>query len=452
MLLLYNENKYKLSYCNCVNLDMKYLISIVLISLSFSKLSLDLIASGFEQPLYVAVAPNNNNKLFIVEQEGYIRSIDLSNNSLETIFLDITDRVHKPLFPGDEMGFLGLVFDPNYSQNKLIYINYNDKDENTIVSRIKLIESENFEEEILLKFQQPYSNHNGGHMTFGPDGYLYISVGDGGSSGDPDNRAQDLSNIFGKILRIDVSLIDKKYQIPIDNPFTLTSNYVTEIIRKNNLIPDVIYDEFGMPMVVVKETIPNPEIWVYGLRNVWRFSFDRLTGDMYLGDVGQNSWEEINFIPRYSKGGINFGWNFMEASSCFRDDVNCEKLTLNLKLPIFEYPNDAKYVRTLLGLKQKNRKNLHGCSVTGGYVYRGSAIPELYGKYIFGDYCTGKVWSFKYKFQKVTEFEDHTDELHSSINKKNFYLSSFGESNDGELFLVDYDGNIYKLIDKNSGE
>jgi len=431
---------------------MKCLIFIVLINLSFAKLSLDLIASGFDKPIYVTTAPNNNNILYVVEQDGYIRAIDLSNNFSETLFLDITDRVHLPLFPGDEMGFLGLAFDPNYSQNQLIYVNYNDKDENTIISRIKFVDNQNFEEEILLKFKQPYSNHNGGHMTFGPDGYLYISVGDGGSSGDPDNRAQDLSNVFGKILRIDVSNKSVKYTIPYDNPFSATSNYVTEIIRKNNFIPDVVYDPLGMPGLVNKILLPQEEIWVYGLRNVWRFSFDRLTGDMYLGDVGQNSWEEINFIPRYSKGGINFGWNIMEASSCYNDD--CEKLSIvkkdELELPIFEYPNDAKYVRTLLGLKQKNKKNIHGCSVTGGYVYRGSAIPELYGKYIFGDYCTGKVWSFKYEFNKLTDFEDHTEGIRTSINKKNFYLSSFGESNDGELFLVDYDGNIYKLINLES--
>ena len=384
---------------------MKKLIFIVLINLSFSQLSLELISSGFDKPIYVTTEPNNNNKLYVVEQEGSIWTIDLLNDSLEVLVLDLTDRVHKPLFPGDERGLLGLAFDPEYLSNSFIYVNYNDKENNTIVSKIKLNEKIDFEENILLKFKQPYSNHNGGHLDFGPDGYLYISIGDGGSSGDPESRAQDTTNYFGTILRT---------------------------LPKSN-------DSLNF----------NKEIYAYGLRNVWRFSFDKITGDMYLGDVGQNSWEEINFIPAGSKEKINFGWNYMEASSCFREETECFGLKDNFEYPIFEYPNDAKYARTLFGLKQKNIHNIHGCSVTGGYVYRGKNIPKLYGKYIFGDYCTGKVWSFRYENDEVIDFKDHTLELLGSINKKSFYLSSFGESDDGELFLIDYDGEIYKLKGKN---
>ena len=402
---------------------MKNLIFVLIINLLFSQLSLELIASGFEKPVYITTDPGDANKLFIIEQEGYVKTIDLLDSLSEHIFLDITDRVHKPLFPGDEMGMLGFAFDPDYDRNGLIYINYNDKDDNTIISRIGFYDSVSgniglnqsvFYEDTLLIFKQPYSNHNGGHIEFGPDKNLYISVGDGGSSGDPEKRAQNTKNYFGSILRVSPNISSKlNYTIPKGNPFNLEDK---------------------------------KEIWVYGLRNVWRFSFDRLTGDMYLGDVGQNSWEEINFIPSGHQGGINFGWNIMEASSCY-NSIDCQKS--ELELPIFEYPNDAKYIRTILGLKQKN---VHGCSVTGGYVYRGIELPELYGKYFFGDYCTGKIWSFKYINEEIKDFEDHTDELLNSINKKSFYLSSFGESNDGELFLIDYEGSIYKLIRDSYGD
>ena len=403
---------------------MKNLIFVLIINLLFSQLSLELVATGFDKPVYVTTAPNDINKLFVIEQDGYVRTVNLLEENSENVFLDLTDRVHKPLFPADEKGLLGFAFDPNYENNGWIYINYNDKNDNTIVSRLKYEffypvdyvkdvgpKEQILREDTLMIFKQPYSNHNGGHIAFDSEDYLYISVGDGGSAGDPENRAQDTSNFFGSILRISPYLYcSPNYTIPDDNPF-FSSDSTTK-----------------------------KEIWAYGLRNAWRFSFDRLTGDMYLGDVGQNSWEEINFIPSDHSGGINFGWNIMEASSCY-NNIDCNKAESHL--PIFEYPNDAKYIKTILGLKQKN---VHGCSITGGYVYRGLKIPELYGKYFFGDYCTGKIWSFKYANGEIKDFEDHTDELLKSINKKSFYLSSFGESNDGELFLIDYEGSIYKLV------
>ena len=202
--------------------------------------------------------------IFVVEQEGFVKII--SDNEVRTLpFLDISDRVHKPLFPGDEMGLLGFAFDPNFNSNRYIYVNYNDKDDNTIISRFKNDGNnvDNKTEKVILKFKQPFSNHNGGYIEFGPDGYMYISVGDGGSVGDPENRAQDLTNIFGSILRIFIN-DEGIYSIPLDNPF-----YGNQEIKQ--------------------------EIWSYGLRNVWRFSFDSLNGDLYMGDVGQNSWEEINF-------------------------------------------------------------------------------------------------------------------------------------------------------------
>ena len=384
---------------------------ILILNIAFSQLYLELVSSGFDKPIYVTSDLNNPNIIYVVEQGGLIYSID--ENKKEKIFLDITDRSHKPLFPGDERGLLGFAFDPNYSVNGFIYINYNDHDDNTIISRFKSIDNKvnSNTEHIIMKFNQPYVNHNGGHLAFGPDNLLYISIGDGGSANDPENRAQDLTNIFGTIIRINVTDGDT-YTIPSTNPFLSNDTF-------------------------------KKEIWAYGLRNVWRFSFDRLTDDIYIGDVGQNSWEEINYIRFDQNPGINFGWNIMEASSCFKADCNHELY----QLPIFEYPNDAKYVRTLLGFK--HHENIHGCSVTGGYVYRGLEIPEIYGRYIFGDYCTGKVWSFKLVDGKVSDFIDHTSNLLDSIGKTKFYLSSFGEDYNGELLLIDYSGSIYKLKSRN---
>ena len=390
---------------------MKNVIFIFIINLISAQLYLELIAADFDKPVYATTDPENSNIFYIIEQDGYVRIVD---NSIERDipFLDISDRVHQPLFPGDEMGLLGFAFDPDFKNNGFIYVNYNDRDDNTIVSRFENANNriDNKTENIILKFKQPYSNHNGGHIAFDSKDYFYISIGDGGSAGDPENRAQNLNNIFGSILRIKLTN-DGSYKIPSDNPF------------------------LGLE--------EKDEIWAYGLRNVWRFSFDRINDDMYLGDVGQNSWEEINYISSKSKGGDNFGWNIMEASSCFPEDTDCSKISY--KLPVFEYPNDAKYVRTLLGIRQKN---VHGCSVTGGYVYRGNEIPELYGRYFFGDYCTGKIWSFELDRGNMKNFKDHTKLLLDSINKKKFYLSSFGETEKGELLLVDYSGDIYKLSNR----
>ena len=185
------------------------------------------------------------------------------------------------------------------------------------------------------------------------------------------------------------------------------------------------------------------EIWSYGLRNVWRFSFDRLTGDLYMGDVGQNSWEEINFEPSGSSGGYNYGWNFMEGRHSYLD---FKKDSSDFIYPIFEYPNDANYIKTIFGIKQKN---VNGCSVTGGYVYRGDKIVELYGNYVFGDYCTGRIWSILYQNNKLIEFNDLTGMLLGSIKKKSFYLSSFAQNINGELLLIDYSGKVYMLVSDN---
>ena len=374
-----------------------------------AQLEANLIASGFDQPLYVKNYPQNSNILLIVEQDGVIKIVK-NKQTQEEPFMDISDRVHQTWYPADERGLLGLAFDPNFKYNNNFYLNYVNQDGYTTISRFKSKDNlgDSTSEEVLLQFEQPYMNHNGGFLEFGPDGYLYISIGDGGSAGDPEKRAQDLSNLFGTIIRIDVSK-ELGYSIPEDNPF---------------------YN---------KDNIKN-EIWHYGLRNVWRFSFDKKNGDLYMGDVGQNEWEEIDYQSFESSGGLNFGWNIMEGNHCYgEDNQGCD--SKGTVLPIFEYPNDANYAKTIIGWDQPD---MHGCSVTGGYVYRGKNKPNLYGRYFFGDYCTGKVWSLENNNGNISLI-NHTDELLKAMNKTEFYLSSFGESEDGELYLIDYSGDVYSI-------
>ena len=386
-----------------------YITFLIVFSFSYSQIQVQKITELLDKPIYATSIMIDEETIFVVEQDGIIKLIN--NSKLEeTPFLDITDRVLSPFYPGDERGLLGFALDPKFRENGFFYVNYIDENNTSIVSRFS---SENLRgikasENYILKVDQPYSNHNGGHLEFGLDNYLYISFGDGGSAGDPEDRAQDLNSLLGKILRINVSQIP--YEIPIGNPFYSKGDDVKK------------------------------EIWHYGLRNVWRFSFDRANGDMYMGDVGLNNWEEINY-QESSQRGINYGWNIMEGKHCFNEHISCDSLLY--ELPIYEYPNNANYVKTLIGLKQPNTD---GCSVTGGYVYRGDDIPEIYGKYIFGDYCTGKIWSFRNNNGIVTDFKDHTSEILSSMDKKSFYLSSFGESYDGELFIIDYNGSLYKIL------
>ena len=382
----------------------------LLFNFVFSEIGAKKIASGFDKPIYICSFPNYDNHHIVLEQKGTIKIIK-DNQILRAYFLDIRDRVHRPLFPGDEMGLLGFAFDPDYIENNYIYVHYNDKEDNTIISRFEVVDGIAIKssEKNILKLKQPYMNHNGGTISFGKDGYLYIGLGDGGSAGDPEKRAQDLTNLFGSILRIDVHTSDS-YLIPKDNPF----------VGNNNI---------------------KSEIWSYGLRNPWRFSFDRLTGDMIIGDVGQSLWEEINFELFPNKGGKNYGWNVMEGNHCYPEDSKCN--SDNLTMPVFEYPNNANYAKTLFGIKQPN---MDGCSITGGYVYRGNELVDMDGRYIFGDYCTGKIWSIMISNNKYIDLENHTDSIMKSLGKKEFYLSSFGQNNKGEIFIIDYNGTIYKLV------
>ena len=256
------------------------------------------------------------------------------------------------------------------------------------MSNPKTGKGETTSEQILLEIDQPFSNHNGGHIAFGPDGYLYIAVGDGGKANDPYNNGQNLSTLLGSILRIDVSRVDSEngYKVPPDNPFVnIDGNAKTEI-------------------------------WAYGLRNPWRFSFDRDTGDLWAGDVGQNRFEEIDLI----KIGGNYGWKIMEGLSCFPRGKQCD--SSGILSPVIEYGR------------------ADGCSVTGGYVYRGKRLPSLFGAYIYGDFCTGNIWAFRYDGTSVTE--------HLKLVDSNLRISSFAEDRDGEIYIVSYTKGIYRLVNK----
>ena len=385
---------------------MRMIIPFILNSLLFSQdLHLTLISSDHKKPIYLTSIEGASDRLFIVEQAGLIKVLE---NGVLNLFLNIKDRVHQSKMPGDERGLLGMALHPNFSINGQFYVNYVDRGGDSIISCFKSDKNgkqvDLLSEKIILKVNQPYSNHNGGQLAFGPDGMLYIGLGDGGYAGDPKLNGQNLETLLGKILRLNVDGSDA-YLVPKDNPF---------INDDNN----------------------KKEIFCYGLRNPWRFSFDRDNGDLYIGDVGQSSWEEINYLTYENAFGSNLGWNVMEGSYCYSIDKDCDKN--NFVFPIFEYPNNANYVKTLIGWDQNN---VQGCSVTGGYVYRGKMLSGIYGQYFFGDYCTGKIWSIEVINGKLV--------AHNEWNLKgleeDLYLSSFGEDGQGEIYMINHTGNIYKV-------
>ena len=399
---------------------MKKIILLIIPLLLFAEeknLSSVLIADGYKKPVFITSSPNNAKLLYIVEQAGLIKIIN-DGKKLSRPFFDINKRVVNPNRPGDERGLLGFAFHPNHTNNGKFYINYMDNDGNTIVSEFSTnseLRANHKSERIILKLKQPYGNHNGGDIQFGPDGYLYISIGDGGKAGDPLNAGQDLSSLFGKIIRIDIE--QKPYGIPKSNPF------------------------FG-------QKDKREEIWAWGLRNVWRFSFDKQTGDKYLADVGQNKWEEVNFEPASSKGGLNYGWRIMEANHCYDPKENCP--TEGLIKPIIEYPNDANHPAFAFRIIEElsfSETDVEGCSVTGGYVYRGQKIKSMQGQYIFGDYCSGNIWTLKVVNGKAINFKNRTEEINIGGGEFTTYISSFGQDSDGEIYIIDYNGGIYKLIE-----
>lgn len=346
------------------------------------------VAEGLTQPTDITGAADGSNRLFVLEKRGLIRII-LNDQLQPTPFLDITDRVGSN---SSEQGLLGLAFHPRFDENGYLYVNYTDRNGDTRISRFTAsgdrVDSRS--EKLLLTEKQPYANHNGGALKFGPDGYLYIALGDGGSQGDPFDNAQSGNSLLGKILRIDVDN-GEPYAIPADNPF----------VNINGV---------------------SPEIWAFGLRNPWRISFDPFTGDIWIGDVGQNAREEINRAPSGAPGGLNFGWNKMEGSLPFEGNNR----------PEFTAPL-AEYTRSF------------GCSVTGGYVYAGQALPEWQGIYFYGDYCSGNVWGLPAGVGTAPD----TLTAAALLFETGFNISTFGVDDAGELYLANYsNGDIYRLEKK----
>jgi glucose/arabinose dehydrogenase len=358
-----------------------------------------LVTDGVSQPVLVTAPTGDRERLFIVELGGRIRVI-LNGEVLPSPFLDIADIV----LTGSEEGLLGLAFHPNYADNGLFFVNYTDLDGNTVVASYSCTADPNRADPAsattILTIDQPFFNHNGGCLAFGPlDGYLYIGTGDGGGAGDPLGNAQDRRSRLGKLLRIDVDAA-APFGVPPTNPFGPTTDP-----------QDATLDE----------------IWALGLRNPWRFSFDRLTGDLYIGDVGQSSREEIDFQPGGDPGGENYGWNIMEGTARFSPWADCD--AFGLTGPVLDYGHAGAQ-----------------CSVTGGYSYRGTAIDGLQGTYFFADFCSARIWSFRLVGDEVTELTERTAELHPSGGPTIGLISSFGEDADGELYICDLGGAVFKIV------
>ncbi len=347
---------------------------------------LALLATGLPNPTDIgSTGQAGDSRIFVLDQAGLIRIVNSDGKVARKPFLDIRKSV---LFKG-EMGLLGMAFSPGYANNGYFFINYISRNQATVVARYRVSDDPNRADassgKTVLTFKQPFANHNGGSLAFGPDGYLYIAVGDGGSAGDPGNRAQNLRSLFGKILRLDVSSLP--YKIPATNPFA-------------------------------SEAGKAGEIWDYGLRNPWRLSFDKTTHDIYIADVGQNKIEELDVEPAGGKGGNNYGWRCLEGSSKY-NFAGCRRVT-DYAAPVLEYSHINKR-----------------CSITGGYVYRGTKYSALTGKYFYGDFCTGELfWAQKgsIKWQSTLVIDSP------------YRITTFGEDSQGEIYLADYNtGSIYQI-------
>jgi glucose/arabinose dehydrogenase len=350
-------------------------------------------ASGLTKPTFATSAHDSTGRLFVVEQTGRIK-IYQSGKVLSTPFLNIASQVSG----GNEQGLLGLAFHPSFKTNHKLYVDFTDVNGNTVIREYRVSSTNpnvvaTSTARTILRISQPYDNHNGGMLAFGADGYLYIGMGDGGSGGDPGNRAQSIYNKLGKILRIDVNGTTSKlaYRIPPTNPYATINGY--------------------------------DEIWQLGVRNPWRFSFDRANGNLYIGDVGQSAWEEVDRAVKTSTGagrGTNWGWHVLEGFTCYSPPSGCD--TSGLTMPVLAYD--------------------HGngrCAVTGGYVSRGSVVPALKGGYVFGDFCSGEIW--------VIDATAASPAKPVLLLDTSLTISSFGENQAGDLYVLDHDGGkLYAIL------
>jgi len=366
-------------------------------ALGGTPLSSELVVNGLARPVQVVAAPGDYSRIFIVEQRsgstGRIKIFNLDTNTLNsTPFLSLS------VSTSSEQGLLGLAFHPNYAQNGYFYINYTGTNNDTYITRYTVSGNPDVADSgsayTIMTIDQPYANHNGGWLGFSPiDGYLYIGTGDGGSGGDPGNRAQDITDQpLGKMLRIDVDG-GSPYAIPASNPFVGVTG--------------------------------DDEIWAYGVRNPWRCDFDDETGDLWIGDVGQNAYEEITFQPASSAGGENYGWRCYEGNNSYNTS-GCDNSS-TMTFPVWEYSHS------------------YGCSVTGGVMYRGSAIPDLQGTYFFADYCYSSIWSFRYDGSSTYDYQTRTSELAPSSGSISS-ISGFGEDAAGEIYICDLNGEVFRIV------
>ncbi len=348
------------------------------------EIRLNFFLGNIRQPTSITHAADGSDRLFITEQRGRILLVKSGAVSRQP-FLDISGNVSCC----GERGLLSAAFPPGYMEKRYFYVNYTNISGDTVVARYRTTQNPDRadpnSEEIILTVKQPYSNHNGGQIAFGPDGYLYIGMGDGGAAGDPHLHAQNASSLLGKMLRIRVESVPKPYAIPSDNPYVSHRTY-------------------------------RPEIWATGLRNPWRFSFDRISGDLYIADVGQNTYEEIHVQPKGVQGSRNYGWNIMEGLACYASD-NCNRNGLALPVAVYDHNQ--------------------GCSITGGMVYRGSAYASMQGIYLYGDFCSGRIWGLKKSTGEWTTME---------LKNTGMAISTFGEDEAGEIYAADYGkGAIYRI-------
>lgn len=366
------------------------------------EIALRKLADGFDQPTYLLSLPDDPDALFVLEKKGRLRALDGDGRKQERTVLDLRDAVSDV----SERGFLGMDFHPRFgTDNRWFFLHYSDRQGRTVISRFELPQPEAgapwvanpASERVIFTLDQPWPNHNGGMIEFGPDGFLYIGLGDGGAADDQLGAGQDLGNLLGKILRIDVDGGDP-YAIPGDNPFVGVAG-------------------------------ARPEIWAWGIRNAWRFCFDPENGDLWIGDIGQNKWEEIDWLPGGHPGGANFGWDLLEGSHDFEPRAGMDRSAL--VAPVYELPHGQPAGH---------------CSVTGGYVYRGEAIPALRGAYFWADYCSHAIGTLRVdRAGKLTEAVDRSEELNPGRKVRD--VASFGEDAVRELYLLSLSGGtVWKLV------